>query len=208
MTGAGLRRFVGPAPEPPPADTAVEACELCGRPAGEQHGHVVDLSTRSLKCACRPCYLLFSRPDAGGRFTAVPERYAYDPDHPISRAEWDALSIPVGSVFFLSSESGTHAFYPSPAGATECQLDLAAFTELARDHPLLAAPRPDVEAALVRCEGEGAVEAFLVPIDVCYELVGTVRLLWRGFDGGEEARTAIEAHYARLRSLARPLLAG
>lgn len=214
MTGAGLRRFTGQAQAPSPTETAAttdtaEVCELCGRPTGAEHGHVVDLTNRSLLCACRPCYLLFTRPDAGGRFTAVPQRYAHDPDHPISRAEWDALGIPVGSVFFLSGDSGTHAFYPSPAGATECQLDLAALAALTHEHPLLAAAQPDVEAVLVHCadgdEGGGAVEAFLVPIDACYELVGTVRLLWRGFDGGQEAKDAIEAHYARLRTLARPL---
>ena len=27
------------------------------------------------------------------------------------------------------------------------------------------------------------VEGFLVPIDICYELVGHLRMLWRGFDG-------------------------
>ena len=30
----------------------------------------------------------------------------------------------------------------------------------------------------------------LVPIDRCYELVGALRLTWRGFDGGQEARRA------------------
>lgn len=201
----GLSRFVGAA-EPAPVADPVERCELCGRPAGEQHGHVVDVENRSLMCACRPCYLLFTRPEsAGGRFRSVPERYAYDPDRPITRPEWDAVGIPVGSVFFLRGDSGVHAFYPSPAGATECELDLAVFATLARDHPLLNAAQPEVEAVLVRGEADGPIEAFVVPIDTCYELVGTVRMLWRGFDGGSEARAAIDATYQRIRAAARPL---
>ena len=42
-------------------------------------------------------------------------------------------------------------------------------------------------------------KAYLVPIDVCYELVGLVRLHWKGFDGGEEAWGAINAFFADLR---------
>ncbi len=57
--------------------------------------------------------------------------------------------------------------------------------------PGLATLQPDVEALLVHTHDERAgqqVEAFLVPIDVCYELVGHLRMLWRGFDGGQDVR--------------------
>ena len=30
-----------------------------------------------------------------------------------------------------------------------------------------------------------------MPIDACYELAGRMRLQWRGFDGGAEARASI-----------------
>ena len=40
------------------------------------------------------------------------------------------------------------------------------------------------------------VEAYLVPIDVCYELVGQLRRLWRGFDGGREVRVALDEFFA------------
>jgi hypothetical protein len=49
------------------------------------------------------------------------------------------------------------------------------------------------------------VEHFLVPIDICYELAGRMRLYWRGFDGGEQARQSIAEFLDRVRSLARPL---
>ena len=46
---------------------------------------------------------------------------------------------------------------------------------------------------------EGGFACHLVPIDACYELVGLVRLHWKGFDGGEEAWKAIEGFFAELR---------
>src|SRR5262249_1188716 len=51
----------------PPAGPA-EKCEMCGTPVGGRHGHVVDVEHRSLMCACRPCFLLFTGESATGRF--------------------------------------------------------------------------------------------------------------------------------------------
>src|SRR5581483_6939471 len=45
----------------------------------------------------------------------------------------------------------------------------------------------------------GAMES-LLPLDACYELVGLIRLGWRGFDGGEKVRADIESFFARLRA--------
>jgi hypothetical protein len=57
----------------------------------------------------------------------------------------------------------------------------------------------DVEALLVRAADQ-QVEAFLVPIDVCYELVGHLRLLWRGFDGGQDVRRRLDDFFAHVRA--------
>jgi hypothetical protein len=62
---------------------------------------------------------------------------------------------------------------------------------------------PDVEAILV-ASGSG-VEAFLVPIDVCYSLAGALRRDWHGFDGGDEGRRVIADLLASLRRRARPV---
>ena len=43
-----------------------------------------------------------------------------------------------------------------------------------------------------------------MPIDVCYELVGTMRMTWRGFDGGQEARAAMDEFFAMVESRSRP----
>jgi Family of unknown function (DUF5947) len=231
---AGLRRFVGspaaPSPQeqaaeaaaepagPAPAGqpTAEEACEFCATGIAADHSHVADLDHSTLMCACRACYLLFThsgaseRRQAGpGRYRAVPDRYRSDPARPLSVADWDALEIPVGLAFFLhsSEDGGLTAFYPSPAGATECRLDLQAWDRIAATHPLMGAAAPDVEAILISRgpPGGDGVECFLVPIDACYELAGRMRLQWRGFDGGAEARQSIAGFLDGVRARSRDI---
>jgi hypothetical protein len=195
--------------EPEPAGDrapAPEKCEMCATEVPAEHGHIADLEAASLLCACRACYLLFTQRAAGrGKYRAVPDRYLADPGRVMPAAQWDQLQIPVGLAFFLrSSRAGGEltGFYPSPAGATECRLDLEQWNQLVADFPLLAEPEPDVEAALVSRSDDG-VEYFLVPIDACYELAGRMRLYWHGFDGGAEARQSIADFLAMVRARAR-----
>jgi hypothetical protein len=244
VTGpAGLRRFVkrpaGPPPGLPPsvqevlaaraaaragdaAADGAERCEMCGEVLGGRHGHVVDLEKRSLSCTCRACYLLFTHEGAaGGRYRAVPEHVYHDPGRPLTDADWNELQIPVAMAFFFynSALDRVVAGYPSPGGATECELDLAAWDRLAAAHPLLGALAPDVEAILVSRTQEvsaspggrpplappGNFEVFLIPVDECYSLVGELRMKWQGFDGGAEARAALAAFLDGLRRRAVPL---
>ena len=189
------------------AAAPAEKCQMCAAEIPAEHGHVADLESSSLLCACRACYLLFTQAQAGrNRYRAVPDRYLEDPDHPLSDREWEELEIPVGLAFFLRSSQREEvgAFYPSPAGATECRLDLAAWARLSAEHPLLRAMEDDVEAALISKTDDG-IEHFLVPIDACYELAGRMRLYWRGFDGGAEARQSIAEFMGTVRSRARRL---
>ena len=201
----GLRRFARPARRAGPAD---ERCELCGEQLGREHAHMVDLHHRSIACACRACALLFTR--EGGRYRTVPDRVRHDPSAPLTAAEWAELQIPVAiAFFFINSALGrVIASYPSPAGVTECELDLAAWDRLAAAHPLLRAPAPDVEAILVTGGGPretAPIETFLVPIDVCYSLAGALRLEWHGFDGGSEVKRILADLLASLRQRARLL---
>jgi Family of unknown function (DUF5947) len=179
-------------------------CEMCRDALGDRHGHVVDVEQRSVLCACRACYLLFTNEAAaGGRYRAVPERVCRDLGRPIADPDWNELQIPVAMAFFFrnSALGRVVAGYPSPAGVTECELDLAAWDRLAASHPLLAAMRPDVEAIFVNRAGDRR-EAFLLPVDQCYALVGELRLRWQGFDGGAEVRAVIAEFLARLRDRA------
>jgi Family of unknown function (DUF5947) len=185
----------------------IERCELCSEPIAAEHGHLVDLAARNLLCACRGCYLLFVSEGAGGaRYRAVPDRYVAFPDFQLGPGQWESLQIPVGLAFFFhnSSLGRMAAFYPGPAGATESELALDTWEEVIAENPELGTIQPDVEAFLVRAErNRGGAECFIVPIDACYELVGKMRRMWRGFDGGQEVRDELDAFFARLKARAR-----
>jgi hypothetical protein len=187
-------------PKPRPG----EACDMCAEPIGDEHEHVVDLDQRALLCTCRGCYLLFLPEGSGGsRYRAVPDRYLSFPNFRLAPGQWDALQIPVGIAFFFvnSTLDRVAGFYPGPAGATESLLSLDTWSEIVAGNPALASLLPDVEAFLVRTDrAAGRPECFLVPIDVCYELVGRLRQLWRGFDGGREAHAALEEFFDRVRA--------
>jgi len=191
-----------------PAPSAGERCEMCAEEIGGEHSHVVDVVGRGLLCTCRPCYLLFTAQDAQLRYRAVPDRYLSFPGFALGDRQWDELEIPVGLAFFLANSAlgRTVAFYPGPAGATESELPLGAWEAIVRANPALALIVPDVEALIVRMpDGRGtALAAHLVPIDRCYELVGALRLTWRGFDGGQEARDLLAAFFADLAARSRP----
>jgi hypothetical protein len=186
---------------------AGEVCELCAEPISDEHGHLVDLNARNLMCACRGCYLLFVSEGAGGaHFRSVPDRYLAFPEFELSPGQWDSLQIPVSvAFFFLNSSLGrVAAFYPGPAGATESELPLDTWAEVVEANPALSTMQPDVEAFLVRSRAnQGGTECYVVPIDACYELVGHLRKLWRGFDGGKEANAKLDSFFEDVKAKAR-----
>jgi len=197
MSETGLRRFLRPAERVSPG----ERCEMCAEPVGDDHPHVIDLESRAIMCACRGCYLLFTHTGAGGRrHRAVPDRYLHAPSFTLGAALWESIGIPVRMAFLFRNSvlDTTVAFYPSPAGATESLLPLGAWEEMLAGNSELATVSPDVEALLINKLDDG-FECFLVPIDVCYRLVGLVRLYWRGFDGGTEAWDVINGFFKGLR---------
>ncbi|BDG01372.1 DUF5947 family protein [Anaeromyxobacter oryzae] len=211
---AALARFARPPPRAP--DPQEEACELCSAPAGPGHPHVVDLDRHTIRCACTTCGRLFVQPAAGTRFRTIPSRVLSEPGFELTEADWAALEVPVRLAFlFRSTAMGRWvAVYPGPAGAIESALPLDAWSRIAARSRLASCAEPDVEALLVRGEpaagpgvaGAGRLQMLLVPIDRCYALAGRLRSAWRGFDGGPEARRAIDAAFAELSARARPVL--
>ena len=168
MSGAGtLRRL---AQRSTAAQLAArERCELCGAEIGAAHAHVLELATRDIRCACRPCGLLFERSDRM-RLIGTDVYAADDVDVP-----WEALALPVDIAFFFRAGGEWKAYYPSPMGPTECLLPVTLEVRL----------DDDVQALLVN-RVRGARRQWIVPIDVCYELVGLIRSRWRGFTGGAD----------------------
>lgn len=190
-----------------PAPVAGEQCEMCAEPIAGEHQHVVNLESRGLMCTCRPCYLLFTDEKARMRYRAVPDRYLSFPGFELSSREWDELQIPVGLAFLFrnSVQERVIAFYPGPAGATESELELDAWERILTVNPALANLRPDVEALLLHAQpSREGYDCYLVPIDACYELVGRLRMVWRGFDGGQDARDAIDEFFTSVRDRSRP----
>ena len=181
---------------------------MCAEPIADEHQHVVNLESRVLMCTCRGCYLLFTDEKAALRYRAVPDRYLSFPEVELDQRDWDDLQIPVGLAFFFrnSVQERTVAFYPGPAGATESELALDAWDRVTAANPSLNTVQPDVEALLVQgpSRDERAVKLHVVPIDACYELVGQLRMLWRGFDGGQDVRLRMTEFFDGVRAKSRP----
>jgi hypothetical protein len=201
-----LARITGNQKASGPPEPAGERCEMCSETIADEHQHVVDMTARQLMCVCRACYLLFTDSQAELRYRAVPDRYLAFPDFALDRLTWEALQIPVGVAFFFTNSAlgRTVAFYPGPAGATESELDLNAWNAISAADSRVGLLADDVEALLVRvpenvdADELGQPETYLVPIDACYEFVGRLRMLWRGFDGGQEAREFIDGFFAQV----------
>jgi hypothetical protein len=201
MTGAYdvLARIRAARADPQPAG---ERCEMCAEAIADEHQHVVNVEGRQLMCVCRGCYLLFTDTQATLRFRAIPDRYLAFPEFALDRRHWEALQIPVGLAFFFRNSvlERTVAFYPGPAGATESELDLKAWNDIRTADSRVDLLAEDTEAVLVRVPDDETAtpQSYLLPIDACYEFVGRLRMLWHGFDGGQQVREFIDEFFELL----------
>jgi len=187
-----------------------EHCELCSEIIAPSHPHLLNLANRAMVCVCQACSLLFSEQGSGtAKYLLVPRRYLALTDFHIEDELWEGLLIPVNMAFIFRSTGAKPimAYYPSPAGATESLLDLEGWQELVNSNPILNELVSDVEALLVN-RVKGAYEYYIVPIDACYQLVGLIRLSWRGLGGGTEAWNAIEGFFQEIRAKAQPVRGG
>jgi len=183
---AAIRRFVR-AP-------AGDRCDACGTALPLEHEHRVHTVDRRMECVCPAC----AAKDAGGALRRV-RRHATALGPLDGLIDWDRLGIPVRIAFFVATDDGAvKAFFPSPAGATQFHPSRQAWDDLRASSPAVAAMKPEVDALLVNHLGD-AREQYVVSIDVCYELVGTVRRHWRGLSGGDDAWSAVETLLSSLR---------
>ncbi len=191
-----LRRFARPRP-------AVERCELCGAGLAPEHPHLLEPSSRQLRCCCEACSILFSgRQDA--RYRKVPPRVDALIDFRLSDQQWEDLHLPINLAFFVNgSVAGrVQAYFPSPAGATESLLTFEAWDGLAAENPVLRELEPDVEALLVNRLSE-PYQHYRVSIDECYKLVGLIRTSWKGLSGGTAVWEEIGRFFASVSERAR-----
>jgi hypothetical protein len=190
MTGPGsaLARLIARSHLP-----AEDRCELCDTPLPATHRHLLDVEADTLRCACRPCGLLFERPVAAlGRYRLVPQRRRRLPDR---TADTEA---PVGLAWYVIRPDGSaQVSYPGPAGATTGVVDAATWRALVDCWPELADLAPAVEALLLD-RTHGRRHQWIVPIEDCYRLVAVIRTHWRGLSGGRDVWPAVDEFFAGL----------
>jgi len=198
---ANLRKFAGVKPKGESLRRpAVEQCELCSIRVPPQHRHLLEMTTQKIVCACDACALRF-QDVVEGRFKLIPRDTRALPDFAMADADWENFALPINLAFFFYStpRKKMMAYYPSPAGATESLLPLDAWKALVGQNAPLQKLQPDVEALLVNRAGK-ARNYFIAPIDKCYELVGTIRMHWRGLSGGQEVWDRIESFFSHLKA--------
>ena len=199
---AGLRRFVRapPSNQPPPAADGGPRCELCPISLATDHKHLLDLEERRIVCVCPTCWSIRS---GDARYRPTGSRTVWLEGLELSDELWAEFQIPIGLAFFLrSSDTGNVVgLYPSPAGATESELDLDAWDRLVAVNPVLEDLDPDAEALIVNRMATPHVHA-IAPLDDCYRLVGIIKATWEGITGGAEMEAAVQRYFDDLRATA------
>jgi hypothetical protein len=200
---ARMRSLAAPGARPATAGgprSADERCDICNAPVPDDHRHLLHLEERRIVCSCEACWAMHSgdpeyRP--AGMRTLWLERF--DCDEEI----WGTFQIPIGLAFFMRSgmTGGVVAFYPSPAGATESELDLVSWEALVQRNPVLADLEADAEALVVNRLAQPAQYA-IAPIDDCYRLVGLIKARWEGISGGSALEQALPEFFAALHARA------
>jgi Family of unknown function (DUF5947) len=172
-----------------------QQCELCGEQVSAGHRHLFDTEREELLCACQACSLLFARDAASeGHYRLVPHRRVR-----LAAVSTTELGVPVGLAFFvLRADGAVIAHYPSPAGATQWEVDPPAWADAVDRHPELHTLEADLEALLVNT-ARGQQQHWLVPIDDCFRLIAVVRREWKGLSGGSRIWPEIEQFFAELK---------
>ena len=194
-----MPRAKGPPPPAPATGADGERCELCSLGIGDRTATCCTWWSGASSASATP---------AGPCAPATPSsgptgsRTRWLPDLALPDELWARFAIPIGLAFFLHSAPAGRvvALYPSPAGATECELDLAAWELLVAMNPVLADLEPDVEG-LDRPHGDPAP-----PRDRARRPLlragGPIKAGWEGISGGAGVGRAIDAFFDDLRATA------
>lgn len=189
---AGLRTLVNP-----PKPVSDEQCDLCGKELPAKHRHLLHLEERRIVCTCATCWAIRS---GDAEYRPAGNRTMWLDDFNLPDELWASFSVPIGLCFFFHSSSVSKivGLYPSPAGATECELYLEAWDELKRLNPVLEGLETDIEALLINRLSDPPQYA-IAPIDQAYVLVGLIKAKWEGISGGSEVEKAVRLFFDELR---------
>jgi hypothetical protein len=200
-----LRRLAAQRGEAPARAAPEETCDMCAVPIPPDHRHLLHIADRVIVCTCETCRALFA---GEGAYRPTGSRTVWLDGLDLPDEHWASFRIPIGLAFFFHSSAGGPdgsgglvAFYPSPAGSVECELDLGPWQRLVAANPVLESLEPDAEALIVNRLG-GARQQAIVPIDECYRLVGLVRVSWQGISGGSVMEEAVAGFFAEARARA------
>lgn len=180
-------------------------CDRCRTVWKSPYRHLLDLDGFQLLCACPDCTAACLE-DARGSCRVVPawvrKVLGWSPE----RSRWSELQLP-GIAFFLraSKAEGWLSVFPSAIGALDGHLSAADLGSLLGNSVVLARVALDVEALLIDARQAEEMQAYIVPIDVCFDLSALVRQVWPGIDGGESARRELDRFFAALEQRAVPL---
>jgi Family of unknown function (DUF5947) len=174
-------------------------CDLCNTTMPEEHRHLLQLDDRQIVCVCESCWALRS---GDPEYRPTGSRVLLLDDLTLPEELWARLRIPIGLAFFLRTGGGVVAFYPSPAGATESELDLDAWGALTALNPLLDDLEPEAET-LILDRIHKPPRAAITPTDEAYRLVGMIKASWEGISGGSAVEQAIGGFFEQLRERAR-----
>lgn len=184
----------------PEGPQPIEAnCDLCGTSMAEDHRHLLQLDERQIVCVCESCWALRS---GDAEFRPVGSRVIWLDSLDLPDDLWARFGIPIGLAFFLRSGGGVVAFYPSPAGATEKEIDAGVFSELEERNPRVRELDVESEVLIVDRLGE-QMRSAIAPTDEAYRLVGLVKANWRGISGGPVLQDAVDGFFEGLREKAK-----
>lgn len=193
--GGGLSAQAGPVGR---MHEAGETCRMCGRPLGSEHRHVLEVtSRRRVIGVCLQCARQFD--SDGGRLRLIPsETHLLGGIH-IPAAFAPQIAPPTRVVLFVrrSSTGRVVAMQPRPSGVADVPVPPEAWGALIEANPALREMQADVEALLIHCTGKEP-RCYLAPIDVCFQLVGIIRVHGQGPAGGVEVWPHVERFFAGL----------
>lgn len=173
-------------------------CELCGTTMPEDHRHLLQTEERRIVCVCEACWALRS---GDAEFRPTGSRFTWLEGFTLPSELWARFGIPIGLAFFLRGGDGVAALYPSPAGATESELDMSAWEALVSLNPVLETLETDGESLIVSRLSDPPQYA-IAPIDEAYRLVGMIKVNWQGITGGEAVDQVIAQFFEELKARA------